>query len=137
MSYTFEFCPERNVPETLPRQGNDPVVTMGGWQFTSRPTAPYQRRFKITLHGLRWYLDDKDGTYDLVTDPKFNARLLEKFYEVHETWKPFLWQHQHLSPRPLLVRFASAVTVPAGDKNSGGFIAPVEVNFIEHNPGFS
>lgn len=131
---TFDFCPGYNVPENLPRDAPQSTMSLGGWQFSARPTTPYQRKMKITLHGLRWYLDEDTGLYDTTTNPEFNARVLEKFYEVHETWSPFLIEHQHFGT--MTVRFASPLTVPAGDMNSGGRIKPVEVMLIHHNPGY-
>jgi len=130
----FNFCPDRNVPETLPRDAPQTTMSMNGWQFSSRPTTPYQRKFKLTLHGLRWYLDPVTGLYNYTTDPLFNARALERFYESHETWAPFTLKHQHFGD--LTARFATPLTVPAGEQNSGGFIKPVEVMFIHHNPGY-
>jgi len=134
MADIFDFCPDRNVPETLPRDAPQSTMSTGGWQFSSRPTTPYQRKIKLTLYGLRWYLDSTTGRYDYTTNAKFNARALERFYEAHETWSPFTLPHQHFGD--MTVRFASPLTVPAAIANSGGFIAPVEVNFIHHNPGY-
>lgn len=133
MTQTFNFCPDRNVPETMPREPAASVMTMNAWQFSARPNTPYQRRFKVTLHGLRWYLA-ADGTYDFTTNENFNARALERFYEAHETWAPFIFPHQHFGN--LLCRFVAPVQVPAGEMNSGGFIKPVEVMLIQHNPGY-
>lgn len=130
---TFSFCPDRMVAETLPRDAPQSVMSLNGWQFTARPTTPYQRKLKVTLHGLRWYTQ-ANGLYDTTTNPTFNARLLEQFYEAHETWDPFLFNHPHFGT--MTVRFAATLAVPAGLPNSGGLIGPVEVNFIHHNPGF-
>jgi hypothetical protein len=134
MMKTFKFCPDSLVPETLVRE-NAQVMSLGGWQFTARPTTPFQRRFKITLHGLRWYTYD-DGRYDPVTDPDHNAHLLERFYAEHEMWKPFTWVHPHIGYAPIECRFQSLLNVPAAIPNSAGLIEPLEVNLIEHNPGF-
>lgn len=132
---TFNFCPERNVPETLPREGAQPFTTGSGWQFTSRPTSPYQKRFRVKLYGLKWYLQ-AGGLFDTATDPNFNARALEQFYERHELWKPFNFAHQHFGT--LLVRFNAPLTIPAGTPNSGGRIGDaVEMQLIHHNPSFS
>lgn len=131
---TWDFCPSRNVPSTLPRELSNPVITLGGWQFSSRPTAPYQRKFRVILHGLRWYLNS-DGTFDKTTNPAFNAKRFEEFYEAHETWNPFVFPHQHLGN--LTCRFSSAVTVPAAIADSGGLIEALEVTLIHHNPGYS
>lgn len=130
----FNFCPERNVPVTLPREPAASIMTMGAWQFSSRPTTPYQRRFRVTLHGLTWYLN-ADGTFDSTTNANFNARALERFYERHETWKPFTFRHQHFGD--ILCRFNAALEVPAGVRNSGGRCDPVDVMLIQHNPGYN
>lgn len=131
----FNFCPDSQVPETLTRE-NTSVMSLGGWQFTARPTTPFQRRFKLTLHGLRWFLDERNDAYDEVTDPKLNARLLELFYQEHEMWKPFEWFHPHIPYKPLACRFQSPLNVPAALENSDGLIGALEVNFVEHNAGF-
>jgi hypothetical protein len=131
---TFNFCPNSLVPVTLPRD-QTPIVSMNGWQFTAKPTTPYVRKFKVMLHGLRWLMSSGNGVYDSTTTPTINARALELFYQAHEGWDPFLWQHPHISS-PLTVRFAAPVNVPEGLPNSGGWISPVEITFIEHNPGY-
>lgn len=134
MPLTFDFCPERHVPETLPpdpQQG----VTMNGWQFVSRPEVPFQRKFKLTLYGLRWYLDNDDH-YDATTNPEFNARRLEMFYQAHQTWLPFEFTHQHFSDGPILCRFAAPLVVPASPPGSGGWLDPLEAVLIHHNPGY-
>ena len=53
MAGTFSFSPNSLVPETLPPE---PVqgVSLGGWAFVSKPNIPFQRKFKVTLHGMRW-----------------------------------------------------------------------------------
>lgn len=129
----FIFSPERMVPETLPPE---PAMgtSMNGWQFSSRPNIPYQRRFRVRLHGLKWYLDPATDVYEPDIDPPFNARRLEEFYEEHQTWKPFDFYHPHLGL--LTVKFAAPVMVPAAPVGSGGWLDAVEVTLAEHNPVF-
>lgn len=133
MSGTFEYCPDSLVPELIPP---DPVqgVSMNGWAFTSRPTVPYQRRFKVTLHGLRWYLNS-DGSFDTWTNVTGNARSLELFYQANGVWDNFYWTHPHLGT--LRCRFSSPLQLPPGVPGSNGLLEAVEVNLIEHSPGFS
>ncbi|WOF44366.1 hypothetical protein KNJ79_05385 [Sphingopyxis indica] len=128
----LNICPNTLVPVTIPPE---PVtgVSMNGWAFTSKPAVPYQRKFRVTLHGLRWYLDGA-GLYNAGTDPTRNARALELFYQAHGNWKSFLWLHPHIGQ--LEVRFSAPVSVPEGIPNSGGLIKAFEINLIEHNPGF-
>ena len=132
---TFDFSPGRTVPETLPPElGGATFTSATGWNFSSRPTAPYQRRFRLQLYGLRWYLDAND-LFDYATNPQFNANALERFYAEHLTWKPFDYQHPHIAGL-ISCRFAAAVQVPKGVVNSGGEIEVVEVTLVEHNPRY-
>src|SRR5690349_10079172 len=124
---TFTFCPERQVPETLVRDTST-TVTMNGWLFASRPVSPMQRRFRVNLHGLRWYLNN-DDTYDSTTNPTFNARALELFYEAHEQWKTFEWDHPHFGT--MEVKFAAPVNVPAAPKGNDGMLEPLEITLVE------
>jgi hypothetical protein len=68
---------------------------MNGWFFSSKPKVPYQKTFVVKLQGMRWYLQP-NGLYDEVTNPRYNARRLELFYEAHGMWKPFDFPHPHL-----------------------------------------
>lgn len=132
---TFDFCPNSQVAVTLPRE-NANVVTMNGWTFTGRPTTPHQRKFRVKLFGLRWYLDTAGSLseYNTTTDPLHNAARLEEFYSQHEMWLPFDYTHPHRGP--MLCRFATPLIVPEGIPNSGGLIEPLEVTLIHHNAGY-
>ena len=133
MAGTFNFCPTTLVPEVLPPEPIG-VMSMNGWAFSAKPNVPYQKSFKVTLHGLIWYLNS-DGTFDRLTDRKHNARALEEFYELHGTWDSFDWYHPHLGA--LQVRFKAAVTIPAAIPNSGGLCNPLEITLIHNNPGYT
>ncbi|MGN6820276.1 MAG: hypothetical protein ACTHJR_16555 [Sphingomonas sp.] len=129
---TFNFCPNTQVVTNLPP---DPVqaISMNGWTFTAKPTVPYQKKFKVKLFGLRWYLQSS-GLYDTTTNPTINARLLEQFYERNGVWNPFTWTHPHLGS--LTVRFNQPVNVPESLENSNGLIDAFEIQMIDHNPGY-
>lgn len=130
----FNFCPNSLVPVMLPRDPTS-AVTMNGWVFSAKPTTPYIKTYKITLHGLRWFLNS-DGTFNSTLSPTINAKALELFYEEHETWKPFDWTHPHLGISKQY-RFLEKVSVPAGISNSDGLIEPLDIKIIEHNPGYT
>lgn len=130
---TFTFCPNGTVPETLPREPLQ-AMSLNGWTFTARPTTPFQRKFRVKLHGLKWFLS-ANNTYDELQHYSINARALELFYQDHETWAPFYWNHPHLGR--LTCRFAAPVLVPAGTPNASGLLAdPLEITLIEHDPGY-
>jgi len=128
----FDFCPNRLVAETLPPE---PVagMSMNGWQFSSKPKVPFQQSFKVTLHGLTWYLQS-NGLYDSTTNLTFNARRFELFYQAHGTWDEFSWTHPHLGA--LSVKFKTAVAVPKALVNSSGLIEAFEIMLINSNPGY-
>jgi hypothetical protein len=132
MAGTFNFASDRHVPETLPPEPIQ-TVSMNGWTFAAKPKIPYVRKFRLTLYGMRWYLQAA-GLYDTATNPTFNARLLEQFYQANGTWDNFSYTHPHIGP--IQCRFASAVTVPAAIPNSGGLIDAFQLELIEHDPGF-
>ncbi len=133
MAEIFNFSLGRNVPETLPPEPMS-GMSMNGWQFSSKPNVPYQRRFRVRLHGLRWYLDPTTELYDATINPNFNAHNLELFYARHQNWNFFEFPHQHLGT--LLCKFQGPVTVPAAPMGSGGWLDPVEVTLVHHNPGY-
>lgn len=132
MSGVFDFCPNSLVPELLPPEAPS-GMSLNGWNFSAKPTIPYQRSWKVTLHGLRWYLNS-NGTYDNTTDPTRNARRLEEFYAANQTWDSFTWAHPHEGA--LTVRFKSPVTVTAGMSRSGGLVPAFEITLVAHNPGY-
>lgn len=129
---TFNFCPNSLVPKTIPRE-TPQVMSMNGWTFTAKPTTPHAHKFSVKLYGLKWILNS-NGTFNTILEPTVNARALEEFYDRHETWQPFLWNHPHFGAR--LVRFAAPVNIPEGQTNGGGQIDPVEITLIEHDPGY-
>lgn len=130
---TFDFCDTSRVAEELPPQ-EQPMMSMNGWPFTSKPKVPYQREFKVKLHGMKWYLNVGGTALDVTTDTKKNAGRLLAFYRDHRLWDSFLYNHEYLGI--VRVRFAKPVTVPAGIGDTGGKTEAIEVSLIEHNPSF-
>lgn len=107
---------------------------MGGWFFSSKPSVPYQKTFIVKLQGLTWYLQ-ANGLYDAVTNPTFNARRFELFYQQNGTWDNFDFAHPHLGT--VRCRFGEPVEVPEGTPNGGGLIEPFDITLIQHNPGYT
>lgn len=133
MSGTFNFCPGTLVAETVAPEATQ-GTSMNGWFFSAKPKVPFQRKFRVTLYGLRWILNT-DGTYNTTSSTAYNARLLEQFYASNQTWDNFAWTHPHLGT--LQVRFAEPVNVPKALPNSNGLIEELEIMFVEHAPAFS
>lgn len=134
MAGVFDFCPARMVARTKPPVNENRGMSMNGWHFSSKPSVPYQKTFVVKLQGLRWYLTGS-GAYDIGTDPYFNARRLELFYEQNGTWDNFFFPHPHFGTLPC--RFAEPVEVPEAVPNSGGLIEGFDITLVHHNPGYS
>lgn len=133
MAGTFDFCPGMMVPRTRPPKHGGAQVSMNGWHFAAKPSIPFQKVFVVKLHKLRWHLN-ADGTFDAATDPQFNARRLEQFYEDNGVWDNFTFPHPHFGD--IQCRFLEPVEVPPGEKNSGGLIDEFEIILVEDNPGY-
>lgn len=133
MSGAFDFAPSRQVvTEIAPDEIS--AVSFRGWEFTAKPSEPYRPKFKVILHGMRWYLNTGGTAFDTTTNPTFNAARLRAFYIANRQWDTFSWVHETLGT--LTVRFAGPVNIPEALPNSGGLLAPFEVMLIQQNPGY-
>ena len=133
MSGTFDFAPNRHTPEELAPTETS-AVSFRGWEFTSKPNTPYRPIYKLTLYGMRWYLNAAGTAFDLTTNPTFNAARLRKFYLDNRTWDSYAYTHQTLGA--MTCRFATPVNIPLALPNSGGLIDKFEVMIIQSNPGY-
>lgn len=132
--FEFDFCPNTRVAEKIaPKE--DEVKDMNGWVYHPKPYLPFRASYKVTLEGLRWYLDTISGNLDSTRDLEHNAGRLEAFYLAHRLYKPFIFKHEYLGN--LRVRFSEPVSVPKALPNSGGLIPAFEVNFIHHTAEYS
>lgn len=133
MAGTWDFCPKGLVVENIPPE-QPAGMSMNGWNFSSKPTVPYQFTFKVTLHGLNWFLAN-NSTYDAMTLPTINAARFEKFIRDHGTWDDFAFPHPHLGT--VQCRFKNLPMVPRGLPNSYGLIEAFEVELVHHNPAYN
>lgn len=133
MAGTFDFAPNSHVAEEIAPE-EQPVTSMNGWDFVSRPRTPYRAKFRLTLSGMKWRLNAEGNALDVVTDPNTNAGRLLAFYKQHRMWGTFTYQHEYLGP--LVVRFAEPVNIPKAIANSKGLIDSFEVMLVHHNPGY-
>lgn len=133
MAGTFDFCPNSKVVVEIPP--DEPgVATMNGWEFRPRPKVPYRPTFKITLHGMRWYLNSAGTALDVTTNPTLNAGRLLNFYKSNRTWDVFTFNHEYLGS--LVVRFNKPVSIPPAEGESKGLIKAFEVELIQNNPAW-
>lgn len=134
MAGTFDFCVATRVAEELPPEETS-ITSMNGWQYSSKPKTPYRPSFKVTLHGLRWYLNAGGNALDLTTNLDKNAGRLLQFYKARRMWDTFTYNHEYLGA--ITVRFEKPVTIPAALPNSRGLIAPLEIQLVQHNPSWT
>lgn len=107
---------------------------MNGWDFVAKPQVPYKAKWKVTLDGLKWYLNATGDGLDTTTDPEHNAGRLLMFYRSHRQHVVFQYQHEYLGL--LNVRFAEPVQLPKAIPNSSGLVDRMEVTIVHHNPGY-
>lgn len=132
MAGTFDFCDTSRVIEEIAPES--PAGTdMNGWTFTAKPAIPYRRTFKVTLHGMRWYLNG--SVLDITTNPKKNIGRLLKFYRDNQRWDVFALNHEYLGS--ILCQFAGAVNPPKAIASSNGLVEPFEVQLVHYNPGYN
>lgn len=130
---TWDFVPKHMVVENLPPE-QAKGLSMNGWFFSAKPNVPWQYKFKVTVNGLQWFLNN-DGSYNDGTNGPINARRFEQFVVDHGLWKVFDFPHPHFGT--IQCRFSNLPAVPKGEVNANGVIAPFEVELVHHNPSFA
>lgn len=133
MAGTWDFCPNSMVAQEIPPEPTK-ATSMNGWEFTSRPSVPYRRTFKVTISGLRWYLNEAGNSLDVTTDPTHNAGRLNNFYIDRQTWDTFTFPHEYLGN--ITCKFQSPLVIPPGIENSNGLVPAFELTLIHNNPGY-
>lgn len=133
MAGIFDFAPDTHVAEELAPE-EKPATSMNGWDFTSKPNTPYRARFKLTMSGMYWRMNDAGTALDITTEPQTNAGRLLAFYKQNRTWDNFTYHHEYLGA--LTVRFAEPVNIPKATADSFGLVPDFEITLIHHNPGF-
>ena len=133
MAGVFDFAPNSHVAEEIPpEQGN--AVSMNGWEFTSKPSVPYRRKFKLTVSGMRWIMNSTQDALDVATNPTLNAGRLLQFWQDNLMWDTFTYDHEYLGT--ITCRFAAPVSVPKAIPNSNGLVPDFDITLVHHNPGF-
>jgi hypothetical protein len=128
--FVFNFCPNSRVAELLAPEEPE-VKDFNGWVYHPVPVLPFRPNFRVTLEGLKWYLNGAGTGLDTTTDPTINAGRLEAFYKTHRLFKPFNFTHEYLGT--LELRFSAPLSIPKGLVNGGGAVEPLQINMIQHN----
>lgn len=127
MAETFEpvnFLFETQYPESGTR-----LQLGNSWTFTAPPDAPDQRIFKLTLQGLRFYVEEDGTTIDTDTEPTRNAGRFDAFYQRHRLWKSFTFNHPQFGP--LEVKFHKPLNLPKGIKGGNGLLPEFDIELVE------
>lgn len=133
MAGTFDFAPNSRVIIEMPPEEKT-ATSFNGWDFTAKPVVPYRAKFRVQLHGMRWYLNAGGTALDITTDPTINAGRLRQFYKDNRLWDNFSFAHEYLGT--ITCRFAEPVNIPPAIGNSRGLIPMFEVVLLHHNPGY-
>lgn len=115
---TLNFKHLRAVDTQYPETGNK-MKLGGGYTFASKASAPPQRRFRVSIEGLRIY-QNGDGSINDTINPTTNVAVFDKFYRDHELSEEFYYNHPWRGQ--VLVRFADPVTVPDPIVGGSGLI---------------
>lgn len=133
MAGVFDFVPNTHVAEEIPPD-EPTATTMNGWDFVAKPSVPYRRKFKVTLSGMRWYLNRAQNSLDVTKDSLNNAGRLLAFYQQNRKWDTFIYHHEYLGA--ITCRFNAPVTIPKAMPNSNGLVPDFEIELVHHNPGW-
>tara|TARA_Y100001933_G_C18722115_1_gene447897 strand:+ start:230 stop:634 length:405 start_codon:yes stop_codon:yes gene_type:complete len=128
---TFDFF-YVNWSTVYPNEGTQ-IQYGNSYTFASKPTSPSQRRFKLDMLGIQYFLDENDEILggDAEIDAPFayerNAKRLEEFYLAHKQWKSFLFNHPVWGQ--LEVRFGKPLELPKTVGN--GVLGAFNIELLE------
>jgi hypothetical protein len=122
----FNF-PHHQVQHSYPKR-NSQVDLGGGWTHTIKPNSPPARTFKLSFNAMKYFLDD-DGLVSELIKPEINLLALEKFYQAHETYKAF--EYEHYLHGVLVVMFSAPFETPKLLKEGNGVSQGFTLEFKE------
>ena len=108
---------------------SSPGIQLGkGYSFAAKPSGPDQRKFVLTFKSMVYYVAS-NGTLDIATNTPLNYGTLDKFYQDHRTYQPFIYPHPAFGN--ITVRFAQPLQGPDAMEGGSGATEQFEVNLIE------
>ena len=99
----------------------------GGYQYGQIPVDPTARTFKITMTGMKYYLQS-NGAIDTTSEPTTNIYTLDQFYQTHGIHTAFNYPHWFYGT--LKVKFARPLKIPQPEGNQG-VLPPFDIELIE------
>jgi hypothetical protein len=103
----------------------------GGWAFTSKPRDPIQKTFILDFTTMV-YFKNALGNPDAGIWPEVNALRLEIFYETHQLYEPFIYNHPVWGQQ--VVRFAEPLPPMKGIAKGNGAVEPFSIKLIQAQP---
>lgn len=115
---TFPFS-YHSVTHSYPR--GDGQKFGRGYSFAAAPQLPLVRTFKLQFSAMQW--DAPDTKYDMQT--------FINFYEVHNTFQPFIYPHPKFGN--ITVRFSAdtPLEVPRSHNGGTGVTEGFEISLVE------
>lgn len=105
------------------------TVSFGNsYDYAEGATSPDQRIFTLNFNTLR-YFTNPDGSVNASINPPLNMKALEDFYNSHQRWKTFSYNHPVHGL--LNVRFNAPLEVPKGVIDGGGWLESITVTLKE------
>jgi phage-related protein len=104
---TFDF-PYHRVQTEHPESSVQ--VRFGkGYQFASRPVGPNQLTLRLSFKKM-FYFQNAAGVFVPTLEPQLNMLALEQFYEAHQLFEKFYYQHP--TRGQLTCRFLKPLVTP-------------------------
>lgn len=123
---TFNY-PYHTVSTENPESGSR--ANFGGsYTFTTPPTDPDQRKFSLTLNGMRYITNDAGNVIDNINQ-NVNMYHLIKFYQRHKLWKTF--KYIHPVHGELNVKFSKPLVEPEAERGGFGVVKEFSIELIE------
>lgn len=96
------------------------------WDYVSKPTTPVSRIFTLKYSVMKFF---ENPQLLSPLERRYSADHLDEFYQRHETWKEFLFQHHKFGN--VVVRFDQPLELPEGLTGADGAIQPFTVTLRE------
>lgn len=98
------------------------------YEYAEGSPAPDQRTFTLSFPLMK-YLLDPEGVIDATIQADINMQAMDDFYNVHKTWKAFIYPHPVYGN--VNVRFSKPLKIPAGIPGGDGAVGAFSLELVE------
>lgn len=96
------------------------------WSYITKPTTPVIRIFTLKFEVMKFF---ENSQYLTPIERRYSAHHLDDFYQRHETFGEFLYDHHTFGN--IVVRFDQPLELSEGLTGAGGAILPFTVTLKE------